>query len=412
MRQNFKIAVRAFGPFECALRKQWHAFNESAPTGLDLELDSLELNALHRVLFEEHGALADEYDVVFINTDWIAALHRERNVLDLGPYLQAHPPEDYSHGWTPSLLRLQSVNGTILGLPYHDGPECLIYRHDLFHDEGEQMAYASRFGGRLRVPATWQEFRQVASHFHRPEGGLWGTALAGFPDCHNTVYDFMLQLWTRSGDLFDEGGRLKFRTEPAIAALKFYRSLMQDPCALHPGSREFDSIQLGETFATGQLAMMVNWFGFAAWAETSDDSRVSGKIGLAPIPRDPDGPDASLNIYWLLAISKGCRRPELAYAFLRHCMSPAMDKLLTLEGAVGCRKSTWSDPEVLAVVPHFRQLETLHTHSRELPRTADWPLIASLIDDFVRSAAISNDPVERLLEQADEQAANRFARQA
>ena len=410
MRANFKIAVRAFRPFENALRKQWNDFDQAAVTGLNLELDSLEMNALHRVLFEEHRTLADEYDIVFINTDWIAALHRDRSVLDLSPYLRADPADDYTEAWSPSLLRLQAIDSTVLGLPYHDGPECLIYRTDLLQSESEQIAYASRFGAPLRVPATWQEFRQVARHFHRPEVGLWGSAFAGFPDCHNTVYDYMLQLWTRDGDLFDGTGRLRFHSAPAIAALEFYRSLMQDPHALHPGSVEFDSIALGATFAKGQLAMMLNWFGFAAWAETTADSMVKGRIGLAAIPHDPGCCDASLNIYWLLAIARGCRRPELAYAFLRHCTSPAMDKLLTLEGAVGCRRSTWGDPQVLAAVPHFRQLEKLHSQSRELPRTADWPAIASLIDTFVRSAAVGDRPVEQLLKEADQQAANRFAR--
>ena len=409
MRQSFKIAVRAFGPFECALRKQWHEFDLSASTGLKLELESLELNALHRALFEERRPLDEEYDVVFINTDWIAALHRDRSVLDLGPYLRAHPPEDYPEGWTASLLGLQSIGDTVLGLPYHDGPECLIYRKDLLDDQDEQAAYASQFGSPLRVPATWQEFRQVAGYFHRPKEGLWGSAVAGFPDCHNTVYDFMLQLWTRNGTLFDPAGKLRFHTPAALEALAFYRSLIQDPGILHPGSREFDSVQLGGAFAKGHLAMMVNWFGFAAWAETSADSSVKGKIGLASLPHASGCPDASLNIYWLLAIAKGCPQPELAYAFVRHCMSPRMDKLLTLEGAVGCRRSTWEDSEVLAAVPHFAQLEALHSRSRELPRTADWPAIASLIDAFVRSAANSDHPVERLLQEADTEAAGLFA---
>ncbi len=401
MSQSFRVAVRKFEPFESAMRKQWHAFNQSTDCGLELELDVFELHSLYDVLFEQKGNSSGEYDLVFLNTDWVAAAYAARRVADLAPYIAANPPDGYPDGWTQSLLRLQSIDGAVLGVPYHDGPECLVFRRDLFQDERANRAYAERFGTTLRVPETWEEFHRVARFFHRPEKGLWGTAFAGFPDGHNTVYDFMLQLWTRGGSLFDDAGKLRFHSSQAVAALEFYRSMMQDAQAVHPGSLEFDSVQMGQTFAEGQIAMMVNWFGFAVWAETSAHSRVCGRIDLAPLPSAPGCSSASLNIYWLLAVAAGSPRPDLAYAFLRHCISPQMDKLLTLEGGVGCRRSTWEDSEVHSVVPHFNRLESLHANARELPRLAEWPSVATCIDSFMRAAALTRDPIERLLMGAD-----------
>jgi multiple sugar transport system substrate-binding protein len=399
-REGFKVAVRAFGPFESSIRKQWEAFEGHAHCGLRLVLHSFDLHRLYDALFGD-DRLLDDYDVVFINTDWVLAAHRTQRVLDLAPFIASDPPEGYPQGWTASLRRLQTIKSAVVGLPYHDGPECLIYRRDLFLDQREQQAYAARFGTPLRIPTTWDDFRQVSRFFHRPEAGLWGSAFAGYPDCHNTVYDFVLQLWTRNGSLLNEAGKLQFYTAQANAALDYYRSLMQDPSAAHPGSRDFDSVQLGEAFAKGEVAMMVNWFGFAAWAETCAKSSVRGKIDLAPVPHGAGCSSASLNVYWLLSIASGCPRPALAYAFLRHCMSPAMDKLLTLEGAVGCRISTWNDAEVRSAVPHFRHLETLHAYARELPAIAEWRSIAEVIDGFVRAAAITQEPIDRLLTDAD-----------
>ena len=405
MRQRFKIALRQFGPFESSIRKQWQAFERDAHCGLKLELECFDLDALYCRLFEQKRLLSDEYDLVFMNTDWVAAAHRDQSFLDLAPYIAISPPDAFPHGWTPSLLHLQAIEESVVGLPYHDGPECLICRKDLFLDQREQRAYAAQFGTPLRIPRTWEEFGQVARFFHRPHAGLWGSAFAGFPDRHNTVYDFLLQLWTRNGSVVNEKGDWQFRTPQAVAALKYYRSLMQDPTAVHPGSRDFDSVQLGKAFGKGQVAMMVNWFGFAVWAETEAESAVRGKIDLAAVPHDPGCPNVSLNIYWLLAIPRGCRRPEFAYAFLRHCMSPAMDKLLTLEGAVGCRMSTWNDAEVRAAVPHFAHLEGLHAVARELPRAAEWPSIASIINGVVLAAEATETPIDQLLGHADIQTA-------
>lgn len=63
----------------------------------------------------------------------------------------------------------------------------------------------------------------LPSSFTRPRVGLYGTAFAAFPDGHNTVYDFRLQLWTRSGELFDDSGDMLLDTREARDALDFCR---------------------------------------------------------------------------------------------------------------------------------------------------------------------------------------------
>lgn len=404
MRQSFRIAVREFGPFESAIREQWRLFDELHHFGLTLELQAFDVDSLYSYLFEQDACHSGELDIAFINTDWLAAAHARQSFHDLAGFLSSNPPEDYPEGWAPSLLRLQSIEDAVLGFPYHDGPECLIYRKDLFLDEELRRSYANQFGSSLRIPETWPEFHRVSRFLSRPHHHLWGTAFAGLPDCHNTVYDFLLHLWTRHGSLFDEAGKIRFATPAALEALAFYRSIMQDTHAVHPDAADLDSVRLGQRFANGEIAMMVNWFGFASWAETSAESRVRGKIDIAAVPRSPGCSSASLNIYWLLAIAAGSPMPDLAYRFLRHCLSPEMDKLLTMAGAVGCRKSTWTDPEVAAVVPHFERLEWLHRVARELPRLPEWPTIAAIINRVVRDAATSPHPLESLLQRADDEA--------
>jgi multiple sugar transport system substrate-binding protein len=149
--------------------------------------------------------------------------------------------------------------------------------------------------------------------------------------------------------------------------------------------------------------MMVNWFGFAAMAQTIADSAVKDCIDLAPIPHGEGAPSTSLNIYWLLVIAAGSPHSEIAYEFLCHCLTPEMDKLLTLEGAVGCRKSTWNDPEVNRVIPFYHRLNQLHENARELPRLEAWPQIASLIDELILLVLHSETPIQRLLEEAHAQ---------
>src|SRR6185312_16083518 len=179
---------------------------------------------------------------------------------------------------------------------------------------------------------------------------------------------------------------------------------MLDGSASQPDCLTMDSVKSGLTFAAGDIAMMVNWFGFGVMCETFAESRVKGMVDIAPVPRGDAGSSVSLNVYWFLSIAAGSPHRDIAYRFLRHCSSAKMDKLLTLDGATRCRKSTWNDAEVNGIIPFYNRLESLHANARELPRLASWPKIAAVIDGLVSALTQTNTPVPQLVREADEKA--------
>ncbi len=398
--KTFRIAVRQFDPFSAAIQKQWASYVEAAGLDLTLEAVSLDLHPLYDTTMAQEGLKNGEWDVAFLPSDWFAEAIENGATLDLAPYLAANPPEDYPHGWTDNLLRLQRFDQVVLGTPYHDGPECLIYRKDLFESPAEQAAYLAQYGQPLRVPQSWQEFHQIARFFYRPERNLYGTTFAAFPDGHNTVYDYSLQLWSRGGELIDDAGNLQINTPASIEGLKFYREILNDPQAVHPKSREFDSVKSGLAFAAGEVAMMINWFGFASMATSmpavGPGAEVRGNVDIAPIPHTEGSSPVSLSVYWVLGVGSGSPHKDAAYGFLRHCLSAQMDKLLTLEGGIGCRKSTWVDPDVNKVIPFYHQMGSLHQYARELPRRSDWAKLAEIIDHMVMDTINTNEPVEAI----------------
>ncbi len=403
MPDKFRIAIRKFDGFERAIQQQWASFIETTGVEMKLEFDSLDLNPLVDALFTEQGLYTGRYDVAFVVTDWIADAVAEGALLDLAPLMRQRPVSDYPEAWSPALTRFQQIGDAIYGMPYHDGPECLIYRKDLFADPEHQHAYADLTGKQLSVPVTWEEFESVARYFTRPESGQYGTIFAAFPDGHNTVYDFCIQLWSRGGELHDDDGRPTISTPPAIAGLDFYRRLISDRNVTPPGQEEVDSVRSGELFATGKIAMMVNWFGFAALCE-QPDSAVKGKVAVAPVPAAAGSESASLNVYWVLGIGSGSRHVDIAWDFIRHCCTPAMDKVTTLNGGIGCRLSTWTDPEIHEMIPFYDQLEVLHRHTRELPRSRELPKLIRIIDAAVQQAITTDEPTESILQRAQSKA--------
>ncbi|WPR73108.1 sugar ABC transporter substrate-binding protein [Flavobacterium sp. NG2] len=397
---KFKIAVRKFDAFESSIARIWDSFCQKTNCDFELEAVAFDLHPLYDTILKNKGLANGDWDVSLINTDWITEAYAAQAIEDLTPYIAKKAPENFPEGWSESLLYKQRFDGGTYGLPFHDGPECLIYRKDLFESIDEGVAFYRDYGKPLQVPQTWDDLMEVADFFNRPEENLYGTTFAAFPDGHNTVFDFCLQLWTRGGDLFDANKKIKINTAVAIEGMEFYRKALQNTNAIHPDSRNFDSVKSGMAFANGNLAMMVNWFGFASFSEVYADSKVKGKVDVTNVPAGPNGEGVSLNAYWMYVIGKGSKNKQLAYDFIQFAVNAQNDKLLTLEGGIGCRKSTWHDPEVNTVVPYYYKLEELHQNTRSLPRKSNWSTIADVIDQVVLDVINSEKDIETILNQA------------
>jgi len=395
--EKIRIAVRKFGPFESALQKLWDSYCATSGCTLQAEMIPMDLDDLHAAILQKEGLKNGDWDIAHVVTDWLLEAWESGSLQDLQPYIVQNPPDSYPQGWSNSLLAMQQFDGALAGLPFHDGPECLIYRKDLFEDEAEQKAFRQQYGKALTVPKTWDDFIEVARFFNRPDQNLYGTVFAGLPDGHNTVFDFCLQLWTRGGNLADTTGNVNIDTPAAAEGLQFYKDTLLDTTVVHPGTMHYESVATGMAFARGEAAMMVNWFGFASMCEVIIESAVKGKVDITNIPVAPGHQSASLNVYWLYTIGSGSKHKDVAYDFLHFAVNQQNDKLLTLEGGIGCRISTWKDEEINQTIPYYHKLEHLHQSARSLPQLANWAQIAHIIDNVVLKAINTDTPVNQLL---------------
>lgn len=393
MTATLRVAVRAFGPFESAIAKQFADFVRLTGADAVLEAVAMDLNPLHEAVIGSGGLGKGDWDLAFLATDWLAEAQQLGLLENLEPHMAAAPIADFPEAWSPSLTTMQRFAGGFWGMPYHDGPECLVYRRDLLEAAG------------IAVPETWEQFHAAARALHAPEREQYGSVLALFPDGHNSFYDFCIHIWTRGGEPFDAAGRPAFTSPQAHTALDFLRMLAADDTAIAPGARELDSVKSGLLFAEGKVALMANWFGFAAYADTAPESRVRGLVDVAPLPAGPGGRSVSLNVFWVLAIGARSANKALAWEFLRHCATPAMDKLTTTEGAIGARRSTWADAEVNALVPYYHRLDWLHEHARELPLTPHLAAISHIVDDMLTAATTGDRTTAELLAEAQARAA-------
>ena len=304
-------------------------------------------------------------DLVLVPADWLPALAHRGTVVPLDEHLADRPPHGWPDAWMTSFRDGVGYDGALWGLPLHDGPQLLFRRTDLYAAHG------------LAAPRTWQELADHAVRLHDPDR-CSGTVLAGAPDGHNNVYDFVLHLWRYGGDLL-EGDRVVLDGVPARRALAFLRDLATGPVT--PRAHELDSNGSGAELAAGRVAVAVNWAGYAALAA---DGPVAADVATAVVPVHDDGtPTTTVNAFWALAVTATCTRPTLAWDYLRHSTSAAMDLRTTASGASGARRSTWADPEVLRERPEHASFEAAHAHSRPLPRVHRLPEVVQVLNELV-----------------------------
>jgi len=395
---KLRIAVREYSDFENALAEEIELYRKQHPE-IEFEAVPLDLHKLHAALFSSNGLKTGAWDIGYISTDWTAEAVSDGAVEELTPYMHQQPVPDWPQGWARSISEPLYFDGKLYTLPWHDGPECLIYRRDLFEDAAEQTAFRNKYGYDLKPPATWKQFGDVARFFTRPQKNFYGTLFAAFPDGHNTLYDFSLQLWSHGGEFADAQGKPKIDTPEAAAAVDFYRSTIRDASMCYPGTDKLDSTRSGDVFLSGAVAMMVNWFGFATRCDRAD-SPLRGKVAIAPIPAAEGHTPASLSVFWTLGIGTGSKHKQEAYDFLHFLTRPEMDKGIVKHGTVGVRLSTWRDADVQKQVPAYSKIEEISLNSRTLPRSRNLAAFAEVIDSVMVQALTTDEPSSAILAKA------------
>lgn len=256
--------------------------------------------------------------------------------------------------------------GQSWAMPYHDGPQVLHYRSDIFEAAG------------LLAPTTWDEFVSVAKALTTPE--RWGCCIGGYPDCHNNVYDFVTHLQSRGGHLLGDNCEARFNSQEGMSALTFLHDLIHVHRVCDPACLNLNSVQSGDYYSAGKAAMMWNWVGFAATTE-ADGSAVRGLNSVTAIPGG-----VALNVFWALVVLKGATDRELAFSFLRHLATPEMDRLTSVNGGIGTRLSTWNDPGLTREFPFYKLLEPTHKRTVALPTLDRLPVLVEILNRAIDDA--------------------------
>lgn len=173
-------------------------------------------------------------DLVVINSRWLPQFRSHLVPLD---DLRQDPA---TQKIISPALRLFTVGGQLMAVPWCVGARALIVRSDLLTEK------------KLSAPTTWEQVAEVAATLHHPPE-IYGIGIPAASQSGGATLLCEL-IWAEGDSLFDETGAVNLTTEAKQRALTRFCELAS---YAQPEALSWSQTELETLFAQGRLGMLV-----------------------------------------------------------------------------------------------------------------------------------------------------------
>lgn len=290
----------------------------------------------------------------------------------------------------PTLYSSMEYQGKLWSVPFATNNVGIFYRPSLF-----------QAAGITQTPRTWEEFRQVAKQLTRDLNGdgridQYGMFLP-LGKGEFTVFTWLPFMWSSGGELVSGDGHnaaavILQDNQGAIAALQFWRNLIQD------GSTLLSSPERGyetDPLLSGQVAMQINGpWNLGQFQATDID------FGVFPLPvnQQPSTSIGGENLFFFKTTSE---RQKAAFKFAEYTMSEEFQTALALEAGylpinLKSRESS-KYQEFVKKLPQVQVFLEQAKHGRSRPIFPGYNRISDSVGRAVESVLLGeSSPVEAL----------------
>lgn len=333
------------------------------------------------------------FDVMMLDVIWVPEFARAGWILDLTPSVT--PAERDAH--FPTAIEPAMQDGRLWALPWFMNVGLLYYRTDLL----------ARYG--FRAPETYEELieqvRRIRAGERDPklDGYLWqGKQYEG------GMVNVLEALWANGARLLDETGRPFPEPERARESLAFLRGLVESgvsPAWVTAADEELTRRPFGD----GRAIFLRSW-PYALDLFELPDSRVRGKVGVAPIPRLRHGPVGAASTGGAhLAVSARTRHPALAVELARFLTSEAAQRAMTQGAALRpSRPALYRDAALVARDPSLPALLGLMLRGHPRPITPYYLMLSTTVQPEFSAVLVGRKSPERAMRDATVQIRHLF----
>lgn len=241
-------------------------------------------------VFQEFGKRETAFDVVIGDSQWLGRGATK------GLYVELTD-------WLPKAVDLKAIHPLALkylaeyptgsnkywAAPAETDAVGFAYRKDWFSDAKEQEAFKAKYNRDLAPPETWEELRDIAQFFNRPDDKKYGVAVLTGRGYDEVVMGFEQVLYAFGGSWGDFGAKNTegLASDGAVAALDFFKSLVE---LSPPGGSKFGYGEILEPLQNGTVAMAMNYFAFFPTLS----QEMGDKVGFFAMPKQGDKRVSSL----------------------------------------------------------------------------------------------------------------------
>jgi trehalose/maltose transport system substrate-binding protein len=300
------------------------------------------------------AAKSTDLDVINVDVIWPGVL--KDHLLDLKKYSKGVEKEHF-----PAIVANNTVDGKLLAMPWFTDAGLLFYRKDLLEKYGAQ------------APSTWEDLAATAKKIQDAERAAGNADFQGFVFQAKAYEGLTCNAveWISSyggGNIVDASGKITINNPQAAKALTTAASWIG---TIAPkGVLNFSEEEARGVFQNGNAAFMRNWP--YAWSLANGaDSKIKGKIGVAPLPKGgAGGKNAATLGGWQLAVSKYSKNPEAAASLVMYMTSAQVQKDRAIKGSYNPTiPALYKDKAVLEANPFFASLYDVFTSAVPRPAT-------------------------------------------
>lgn len=325
---------------------------------------------------------------------------------DIYTDLSALLPKEEIDAFVPANIKASTLDGKLVMLPRAQfDVSALYYQKSLYQDEAKQKAFKEKYGYDLAPPDTWQQVTDQAIFFSSPPD-FYGTQFAGKEEAINGRFFEMLV--AEGGEYLDKDGKPAFNSEAGVRALDWFVNLYKAK-AVPAGTTNYLWDDLGQGFASGTIALNLDWPGWATFFNDPKSSKVAGNVGVKVQPAGSSGKRTGWSGHHGFSVTEGCANKEAAASLVWFLTNEDSQKLEAAAGPLPTRTAVWdwdikqaeNDPYKKEVLTAFQEAAK---HAFAVPQTPSWIEISNAVYPELQAAILGDKSSKDALDAAAKKA--------
>lgn len=321
---------------------------------------------------------------------------------DIYTDLNALLPKEEIDAFVPANIASSTLGGKLVMLPRAQfDVSALYYQKSLYQDDAKKAAFKEKYGYDLTPPDTWQQVTDQAIFFSSPPD-FYGTQYAGKEEAINGRFYEMLV--AEGGEYLDADGKPAFNSEAGVRALDWFVNLYKAK-AVPAGTTNYLWDDLGQGFASGTIAVNLDWPGWASFFNDPKSSKVAGNVGVKVQPAGSSGKRTGWSGHHGFSVTESCANKEAAASLVWFLTNEDSQKLESSAGPLPTRTAVWeyniqqaeSDPYRKEVLSAFQEAAK---HAFAVPQTASWIEISNAVYPELQAAILGDKTSKEALDTA------------